>query len=76
MTMTMTTRTLFMTACLAIAASLSGCSLLYDIGQEHALENCDRATGPQERQSCRRANSVSYDDYEKRRQAAKDGKAP
>ena len=61
---------------LMAAAGLSGCSLLYDIGQEHALDQCNRAISPQDRTACRRANSESYEDYEKRRQAAKEGKAP
>ena len=50
--------------------------LLYDIGQERALDQCDRATSPQDRTACRKANSESYEDYEKRRQAAKEGRAP
>ncbi|WP_394407612.1 hypothetical protein [Roseateles sp. BYS78W] len=61
---------------LIAAAGLSGCSLLYDIGQERALDQCDRATSPQDRTACRKANSESYEDYEKRRQAAKEGRAP
>ena len=66
------------TALAVITASLalSGCGLLYDIGQQHALEQCDRAATPQDRSACRKANSQPYDDYEKRRQAAKEGKAP
>lgn len=58
------------------AATLSGCSLLYDIGQQHALEQCDRAATSQDRSACRKANSQPYEDYEKQRQAAKAGKAP
>ncbi len=61
---------------LIAAAGLSGCGLLYDIGQQHALENCDRSASPQDRTACRKANSQTYEDYEKRRQAAKEGKAP
>jgi len=61
---------------LIAAAGLSGCSLLYDIGQERALDQCNRATSPQDRTACRKANSESYEDYEKRRQAAKEGRAP
>jgi len=61
---------------LIAATSLSGCSLLYDIGQQQALESCDRAATSQDRSACRKANSQSYEDYEKRRQAAKEGKAP
>ncbi len=64
-----------MTTAVALALSLSGCSLLYDIGQDQALRNCDHAYSAQDRQSCRKANSQSYEDYEKRRQAAKEGKA-
>lgn len=63
-------------AVIAAALGLSGCGLLYDIAQDRALENCDRAYSPQDRQACRKANSQSYEDYEKRRQAAKEGKAP
>lgn len=64
------------TALVALAATLalSGCGLLYDIGQQQALDNCDRAYSPQDRTACRKANSETYDDYEKRRQAAKAGK--
>ena len=61
---------------LLAAAGLSGCGLLYDIAQDRALDNCDRAYSAQDRTACRKANSQSYDDYEKRRQAAKEGKAP
>ena len=61
---------------LLAAVGLSGCSLLYDIAQDRALDNCDRAYSAQDRTACRKANSQSYDDYEKRRQAAKEGKAP
>jgi len=61
---------------LAAAFGLSGCGLLYDIGQEKARENCDRAYSAQDREACRKANSQTYDDYERRRQAAKEGKAP
>ncbi|RTL42859.1 MAG: hypothetical protein EKK53_11215 [Burkholderiales bacterium] len=63
-------------AVIAAALGLSGCGLLYDIGQQRALESCDRAYSAQDRQACRKANSQSYEDYEKRRQAAKEGKAP
>ena len=55
------------------ALSLPGCSLLYDIGQDHALRNCDRAYSAQDRQSCRRANSDSYQDYEVRRKRLQEG---
>ena len=61
---------------LAAVASLSGCGLFYDIAQEKARENCDRSYSAQDRQACRKANSESYEDYEKRRQAAKEGKTP
>ncbi|HEV6964718.1 hypothetical protein [Roseateles sp.] len=61
---------------LITAAGLSGCGLLYDIGQDKALQNCERAYSAADRQACRKANSQSYEDYEKRRQAAKEGKAP
>lgn len=62
---------------LIAAASLSGCGLLYDLAQDRALDHCDRASSsPQDRTACRKANSQTYEDYEKRRQAAKEGKAP
>ena len=61
---------------LLAAAGLSGCSLLYDIAQDRALDQCDRAYSPQDRTACRKANSQTYEDYEKRRQSAKEGKAP
>lgn len=66
------------TALIGIAAALplAGCSLLYDIAQDRALDNCERAYSAQDRTACRKANSQTYDDYEKRRQAAKEGKAP
>lgn len=60
-------------AALAVALALTGCSLLYDIGQQQALENCDRANTPQDRTACRRANSESYDDYEARRKRLQQG---
>ena len=63
-------------AVIAAALGLSGCGLLYDIGQQHALDQCDRASSPQDRTACRKANSQTYEDYEKQRQAAKAGKAP
>jgi hypothetical protein len=55
--------------------ALTGCSLLYDIGQQHALDNCDRATSPQDRAACRKANSESYNDYEVRRKRLQEGKS-
>ena len=58
---------------LITAVALSGCSFLYDIGQQHALDQCDRATSPQDRTACRRANSQSYEDYEAQRQRLKEG---
>lgn len=53
---------------------LSGCGLLYDIGQQQALENCDRTGSAQDRQACRKANSQSYEDYEAQRKRLKEGK--
>ncbi len=58
---------------LIAAAGLSGCSLLYDIGQDRALESCDRAYSAQDRQACRKANSQSYEDYEAQRKRLKAG---
>lgn len=60
-------------AALAAASALTGCGLLYDIGQQQALENCDRTNTPQDRTACRRANSESYDDYEARRKRLQQG---
>jgi hypothetical protein len=53
--------------------ALAGCSLLYDIGQAHALESCDRASSAQDRTACRKANSQNYDDYEAHRKRMKEG---
>jgi hypothetical protein len=63
------------TALIAIAAALplAGCGLLYDIAQDRALDNCDRASSPQDRTACRKANSQSYEDYEARRKRLKQG---
>ena len=58
---------------LAAAVTLTGCGLFYDIAQEKARENCDRAYSAQDRQSCRKANSESYEDYEARRKRLKEG---
>lgn len=60
---------------LVASFALTGCSLLYDIGRQHALENCDRAGSPQDRSACRKANSESYDDYEARRKRLQEGKS-
>ncbi len=54
-------------------ALLSGCSLFYDIGQQRALESCDRAASAQDRTACRKANGKSYDDYEAQRKRLKEG---
>jgi len=61
-------------AVIAATLGLSGCGLLYDIAQDRALENCDRAYSPQDRQACRKANSQSYEDYEAQRKRLKEGK--
>ena len=61
-------------ALIAATLGLSGCGLLYDIGQDKALENCDRALNAQDRQACRKANSQSYEDYEAQRKRLKEGK--
>jgi hypothetical protein len=64
------------TALIAIATALmlAGCGLLYDIGQQHALEQCDRAATAQDRSACRKANSQSHEDYEAQRKRLKEGK--
>ncbi|OWR04708.1 hypothetical protein CDO81_09025 [Roseateles puraquae] len=59
---------------MAATLCLSGCGLLYDIGQQHAFDQCDRASSPQDRTACRKANGQSYDDYEAQRKRLKEGK--
>lgn len=58
---------------LIAAMALSGCSLLYDIGQQQALDQCDRAYSAADRTACRRANSENYDEYEARRKRLQQG---
>ena len=67
-------RALLTAALVATAGGLTGCSLLYGLGRDHALNNCDRASSTQDRQACRKANSESHEDYEARRKRLQEGK--
>ncbi|MFY7864586.1 hypothetical protein [Roseateles sp.] len=57
----------------ALLPTLSGCSLLYDVGQEHARDQCEKLSVMAERNACLKSNRESYEDYEKRRQQLKQG---
>jgi hypothetical protein len=51
--------------------SLSGCELLYDMGQQTALRDCEQMQDATARSECRRRNSQDYRDYEQKRQQLK-----
>jgi hypothetical protein len=50
-----------------VAMLLSGCELLYDIGQDRAIDQCKAITQIEQRNACLKANKKSYDDYERER---------
>lgn len=52
---------------------LSGCELLYDIGQDQALRDCGQQSDQRAYQDCMKRNRESYDDYEARRRKAQGG---
>ncbi|MDI4635790.1 hypothetical protein J7U46_22180 [Pelomonas sp. V22] len=52
---------------LAAAALLAGCEVLYDMGQQTALRDCEQMQDASARTECRRRNSQDYRDYEKQR---------
>lgn len=52
---------------LAAMLLLSGCEVLYDIGQQTALRDCEQMQDTSARNECRRRNSQDYRDYEKQR---------
>ncbi len=46
---------------------LSGCELMYDMGQQTALRDCEQMQDATARTECRRRNSQDYRDYEQQR---------
>jgi hypothetical protein len=62
-----------LTSILALGLSLvSGCSALYTGQQSSARKACETLAGIEERIACRQQNSMSYEQYEKQRQALHD----
>ena len=59
---------LILPSLLLTAALLSACEVLYDIGQDNALKDCDRIVDTVSRNECVKRNSKSYDSYERDRQ--------
>lgn len=59
--------------CLAATATLllSACEVLYDMGQQTALRDCEQMQDATARTECRRRNNASYDDYQRQRQQLK-----
>lgn len=57
-------------ACLlAISAGLlSGCGVLYDIGQDKAIDQCNKMTDFVERQACLKRSKMSLEEYDKQRE--------
>ncbi|MEJ6006998.1 hypothetical protein WG899_15710 [Paucibacter sp. AS339] len=58
-----------------LVAQLGGCSVLYDIGQDSAKNQCEKLQSMSDRNACMKRNRDSYEDYEKRRQQLKQGES-
>lgn len=59
-------KTLF--AVFVLVMSCTGCEVLYDIGQDRALDQCNKIDDYSARQSCLKNNRQTQADYEKKRQ--------
>lgn len=59
-------KTLFVVCVLVI--SCSGCELLYDVGQDRALDQCNKIEDYPARQTCLKNNRQTQADYDKKRQ--------
>ena len=60
---------------LLIVPALGGCAeLVYDIGQDSAMQRCETLASSTERADCRRRSSQPYDQDQKDREKLKDPK--
>ena len=67
----MSYRALISAAAAACLVSVSGCSVLYEIGQEEAARACKKEVMQADRMACERRFSKTYEQYEKERQAVR-----
>ncbi len=51
-----------------LVVSCTGCELLYDIGQDRAIEQCKKIEDYPTRQNCLKNNRQSQQEYERKRQ--------
>lgn len=52
-------------------APLGACSVLYDVVQDRALEDCHRMADSMQRSECLKRNSQSFEQYEQQRARSK-----
>ena len=58
---------------LAVMLSASGCSLLYDIGQDANVDRCNRMKLIEERNACLKRIGPNFEQYERDRENLKRG---
>ncbi|MCV2370490.1 hypothetical protein [Roseateles oligotrophus] len=61
-------RPLLLLSLLFTVVLLSACEVLYDIGQDNALKDCERIVDTVGRNECVKRNRKPYGSYEKERQ--------
>jgi hypothetical protein len=58
---------------LAVMLSASGCSLLYDIGQDNNVDRCNRMPLIEDRNACLKRIGPKFEQYERDREKLKRG---
>ena len=53
---------------LGLILSTQACSVLYDVQQDVAQENCQRMSDHYQRSECLKNNSMNFEQYEKQRE--------
>jgi hypothetical protein len=51
-----------------LVGTLSGCSLPYDIAQDHAMDQCNKMVDFGERQACLKRIKTTLENYDKKRE--------
>ncbi|MFZ6875278.1 hypothetical protein ACO0LF_24695 [Undibacterium sp. Di27W] len=61
-------KTILFSLLIASPFVLTGCSVMYDLGQDANQRQCEKLQDWQERKTCLQQNKTSYDEYEKQRE--------
>ncbi len=59
--------------CMAVMLSVSGCSLLYDIGQDVDTDRCNRMKLIEDRNACLKRIGPNFEQYERDREKLRRG---